>query len=70
MVVRPPEVLLTKCAPPDTDSENETLLKLKKGDLDGAATAHVNYVLDARDVIWLCNYKIENLKKYFDALNR
>ena len=62
----PPETLLVSCIPPK--GENDTLEWLKKGNTQEAAIAHVTYVLDVRDVIGMCNLRLESLRKYYKRL--
>ena len=41
---------------------------LKNGDTDGAAMAHVRYVLDVRDAFGRCNGRLGAMRDYVDGM--
>lgn len=66
VAIEPPADLLADCPAPD--GELDTLVFLKAGDIDKAARAHADYVLNVRDSIDICNSRISAIDQFYRKL--
>lgn len=66
VAIEPPAELLVKCIAPE--GELDTLVFLKRGEIENAARAHADYVLNVRDTIDLCNAKLGGIAKFYREL--
>ncbi len=66
VAIEPPAELLIECVAPE--GELDTLVFLKAGDIENAARAHTDYVLDVRDTIDICNSRISAIGQFYRKL--
>ena len=66
VVIAPPRALMDPC--PEPEDSGMALELLKNGDTDGAALAHVRYVLDVRDAFGRCNGRLGAMRDYVDGM--
>ena len=66
VAVEPPAELLAPC--PYPEGELDALSLLRSGELDKAAKAHAQYVLNVRDAVDLCNSKFSAIDQFYQNL--
>lgn len=62
----PPESLLAEC--PEPAGDYAVFMRLQNNDIAGAARAHAEYVLNARDALDLCNSRLRGIRKFYEGI--